>query len=170
MFHFNFLLFHWYLIFNIFQHLGSELLYTNTLRSINPNSTISRVATLILPLACRIPGQQAKGPTFKISIPEEVEIFGAVSFWIEFHLPGEGPLAAETRLPRMRSSQPVRAAREIRATGRMEMLDLHVFSNCSLDRAELMVGHCVESETQDFVNTRPLLSHGLVSTLARSKT
>ncbi|ROL51218.1 Transaldolase [Anabarilius grahami] len=121
------------------MHLGSELLYTNTLRSINPNSTISRVATLILPLACRIPGQQAKGPIFKISIPEEVETFGAVSFWIEFHLPGEGPLAVETRLPRMRSSQPVRAAREIRATGRMETLDLHVFSNCSLDRAELMM-------------------------------
>ncbi|XP_048025123.1 uncharacterized protein LOC125254523 [Megalobrama amblycephala] len=141
------------------MHLGSELLYTNTLRSINPNSTISRVATLILPLACRIPGQKAKGPTFKISMPEEVETFGAVSFWIEFHLPGEGPLAAETRLPRMRSSQPVRAAREIRATGRMDILDLHVFSNCSLDRAELMVGRCVESETEDFVNTRPLLSH-----------
>ncbi|XDV29836.1 hypothetical protein PO909_032870 [Leuciscus waleckii] len=142
------------------MHLGSELLYTNTLRSINPNSTISRVATLILPLACRIPGQRAKAPAFKISIPSDVETFGAVSFWIEFYFPGEGPMAAETRLPRMRSLRSVRAAQELRSTGRMETLDLHVFSNCSLDRAELMVGSCVESDTQDFVNTRPLLNHG----------
>ncbi|XP_050991679.1 uncharacterized protein LOC127181169 isoform X2 [Labeo rohita] len=144
-------------------HLGSELLYTNTLRSINPNSTISRVATLILPLACRIPGQQAKGPAFKISIPEEVKTFGAVSFWLEFHLPGEGPLAKETRLPRLRGSPPVRMARDLRATGKMEMLDLHVFSNCSLARAELMVGQCVESETEDFTNPRPLLNQGCAS-------
>lgn len=142
------------------MHLGSELLYTNTLRSINPNSTISRVATLILPLACRIPGQQAKAPAFKISTPSEVETFGAVSFWIEFHVPGEGPMAAETRRPQMRSFPPVRAPRELRSTGRMDTLDLHVFSNCSLAHAELMVGRCVESDTQDFVNTRPLLNHG----------
>lgn len=146
------------------------MLYTNTLRSINPNSTISRVATLILPLACRIPGQQAKAPAFKISTPSEVETFGAVSFWIEFHVPGEGPMAAETRRPQMRSFPPVRAPRELRSTGRMDTLDLHVFSNCSLAHAELMVGRCVESDTQDFVNTRPLLNHGLVSTLALTKT
>lgn len=79
-------------------------------------------------------------------------------------------MAAETRLPRMHSLRSVRAAQELRSTGRMEMLDLHVFSNCSLDRAELMVGRCVESDTQDFVNTRPLLNHGLVSTLALTKT
>ncbi|XP_016146956.1 uncharacterized protein [Sinocyclocheilus grahami] len=145
------------------MHLGSELVYTNTLRSINPNTTISRVATLILPLACRIPGQQAKGPAFKISIPEEVKTFGVVSFWLEFHPPGEGPMAAETRLPRLRGSPPVREARELRATRKMDKLDLHVFSNCSLARAELMVGHCVESETENFKNTRPLLNQGCAS-------
>ncbi len=154
-----------YLFFDIFQHLGSELLYTNTLRSINPNSTISRVATLVLPLACRIPAQQAKGPAFKISIPEEVKTFGAVSFWLEFHLPGKGPMADKTRL-----QPPGRAAREIRSTDQVDMMDLHVFSNCSLDRAELMVGRCVESETEDFTNSRPLLNQGLVATSAESKT
>ncbi|XP_059363036.1 uncharacterized protein LOC132101839 [Carassius carassius] len=145
------------------MHLGSELLYTNTLRSINPNTTISRVATLILPLACRIPAQQAKGPAFKISIPEEVKTFGAVSFWLEFHLPGKGPMASKTSLPHLRSSPPVRGARELRASDRMDMLDLHVFSNCSLARAELMVGRCVESETEDLTNARPLLNQGCVS-------
>lgn len=166
-FHFNFIC---YLFFDIIQHLGSELLYTNTLRSINPNSTISRVPTLILPLACRIPGQQAKGPAFKISIPEEVKTFGAVSFWLEFHLPGKGPMASKTRLSVLRSSPPVRAARELRAADRVDMLDLHVFSNCSLARAELMVGRCVESETEDFTSTRPLLNQGLVATTVKIKT
>ncbi|XP_052007924.1 uncharacterized protein LOC127661332 [Xyrauchen texanus] len=144
-------------------HLGSELLYTNTLRSVNPNFTISRMASLVLPLACRIPGQQAKGPSFRISIPSEVEIFGAVSFWIEFHRPGEGPLAAETRLSRLRSSQPVRAARALTRASRIDTLDLHVFSNCSLARVELMVGRCVESQTQDFMETQPLLNQGCLS-------
>ncbi len=153
-----------HLFFAIFQHLGSELLYTNTLRSINPNSTISRVATLVLPLACRIAAQQAKGPAFKISIPEEVKTFGAVSFWLEFHPPGKGPMADKTLLPRLRGPPPARAAREIRSTDLMDTLDLHVFSNCSLDRAELMVGRCVESETEDFRNSRPLLNQGLVTT------
>ncbi|XP_051513290.1 uncharacterized protein LOC127417353 isoform X2 [Myxocyprinus asiaticus] len=144
-------------------HLGSELLYTNTLRSVNPNSTISRLASLVLPLACRIPGQQARGPSFRISVPSEVEIFGAVSFWLEFHPPGEGPLATETRQPRLRTSQLVRAARALTRANRMDTLDLHVFSNCSLARAELMVGRCVESETQDFLNTQPLLNQGCLS-------
>ncbi|XP_043089555.1 uncharacterized protein LOC122335814 [Puntigrus tetrazona] len=139
------------------MHFGSELLYTNTLRSINPNSTISRMATLILPLACRIPAQRAKGPAFKISIPEEVKTFGAVSFWLEFHLPGMGPMSNQTRLPSFRGAPQGRAAR---STARMDILDLHVFSNCSLARAELLVGSCVESETEDFANTKPLLNQG----------
>ncbi|KAF4094474.1 hypothetical protein G5714_024664 [Onychostoma macrolepis] len=120
--------------------------------------------------ARRIPAQQAKGPAFKISIPEEVKTFGAVSFWLEFYLPGKGPMADKTRLPRLRGSPPGRAARETRSTDRMDMLDLHVFSNCSLARAELMVGRCVESETEDFTNSRPLLNQGLVATSAESKT
>lgn len=155
-------------MFDLFQRFGSELLYTNTLRSTSPNSTISRVATLILPLACRI--QQAQAPAFRISMPSEVETFGAVSFWIELHVPGEGPMAAETRRPQMRSSPAVRAPRERRSAGRTDTLDLHVFSNCSLAHAELMVARCVESGTPDFINTRPLLNHGLVPTLAPTET
>ncbi|XP_058607814.1 uncharacterized protein LOC131524606 [Onychostoma macrolepis] len=117
------------------MHLGSELLYTNTLRSINPNSTISRVATLILPLACRIPAQQAKGPAFKISIPEEVKTFGAVSFWLEFYLPGKGPMADKTRLPRL-------CAVHRRACGSRDTLyrpDGHAGPACVL---QLLFGSC----------------------------
>lgn len=145
--------------------MGSELLYTNTLRSVNSNSTITRDASLILPLACRISSQQATGPNFQISIPSEKETFGAVSFWLEFHIPGEGPMAADTRQARLRSLQSPRMARELHRSGRLDMLDLHVFSNCSSAHAELMVGRCVESETSDYLNTQPLLSQGLVSEL-----
>ncbi|XP_073709387.1 uncharacterized protein [Misgurnus anguillicaudatus] len=141
-------------------HLGSELLYTNTLRSVNPNSTITRAASLVLPLACRIPGQQAEGPRLKVSIPTELETFGAVSFWLEFHIPGKGPMAADTRHARL---QPMHMARDLQRAGKMDMLDLHVFSNSSLARAELMVSRCVESESKDFLHTQPLLNQGCAS-------
>ncbi|KAI7802844.1 hypothetical protein IRJ41_020320, partial [Triplophysa rosa] len=144
-------------------HLGSELLYTNTLRSVNSNSTITRDASLVLPLACRISSQQAEGPNFQIVVPSEVETFGAVSFWLEFHIPGEGPMAADTRQARLRSSRFARTPRELHRSGQLDMLDLHVFSNCSLARAELMVGRCVESETSDFLHTRPLFSQKCVA-------
>lgn len=73
-------------------------------------------------------------------------------------------MAADTRQARLRSLQSARTARELQRSSRLDMLDLHVFSNCSLARAELMVGRCVESETSDFLHARPLLSQGLVST------
>ncbi|XP_065126049.2 uncharacterized protein [Paramisgurnus dabryanus] len=144
-------------------HLGSELLYTNTLRSVNPNSTITRAASLVLPLACRIPAHQPKSPSFNISMPTEVETFGAVSFWLEFHIPGEGPMAADTRHARLRSLQPVHMARDLQRAGKTNILDLHVFSNCSLARAELMVSRCVESESKDFLHIQPLLNQGCAS-------
>ncbi|KAA0714583.1 hypothetical protein E1301_Tti018611 [Triplophysa tibetana] len=144
-------------------HLGSELLYTNTLRSVSSNSTITRDASLVLPLACRISSQLAAGPNFRIVVPSEVETFGAVSFWLEFHIPGEGPMATDTRQAQLRSSRSVRTLRELNRSGQLDMLDMHVFSNCSLARAELMVGRCVESETSDFLHTRPLLSQGCAS-------
>lgn len=73
-------------------------------------------------------------------------------------------MATDTRHARLRSSQSVRTPRELHRSGQLDMLDLHVFSNCSLARAELMVGRCVESETSDFLHTQPLLSQGLVPT------
>lgn len=46
---------------------------------------------------------------------------------------------------------------------RIKKLDLYVMSNCSVNRAELLVSRCVESETEDFAESRPIMDHGLVS-------
>ncbi|XP_071345352.1 uncharacterized protein [Trachinotus anak] len=164
-------------------HSGSELVYTNTLQSVRPYTMVSRQPSLVLPLACRIPGSQVKGPQYKINMPTETETFGEVSFWIEFHFPGEGPLGRFTRIPRLRSvyMPPERVRREVEspsernstftsstnntsASGdvgsRIQQLDLHVMSNCSVDRAELMVSNCIESETEDFAETSSILQQG----------
>ncbi|XP_023268181.1 uncharacterized protein LOC111659435 [Seriola lalandi dorsalis] len=164
-------------------HSGSELVYTNTLQSVRPYTVVSRQPSLILPLACRIPGAQVKGPQYKITMPTENETFGEVTFWIEFHLPGEGPLATFTRIPRLRSVYipPVQTRRVVRSPSesnstsagstngtsssgvigsRIKQLDLHVLSNCSVDRAELVVSNCLESETEDFAVSSPILEQG----------
>ncbi|XP_044213684.1 mucin-5AC-like [Thunnus albacares] len=172
-------------------HSGSELVYTNTLKSVRPYTMVSREPSLVLPLACRIPGVQAKGPQHKISMPTEKETFGEVRFWIEFHLPGEGPLAQFTRDPKLRSLRfsPERVRREVESlsrsystsnstsnstsdfsvnsTGiydtigsRINQLDLHVMSNCSVDRAEMVVSNCMESEAEDFSVSNPILEQG----------
>ncbi|XP_039987817.1 uncharacterized protein LOC120792657 isoform X2 [Xiphias gladius] len=157
-------------------HSGSELVYTNTLQSVRPYTVVSRQPSLILPLACRIPGAQVKGPQYKIGMPTEEETFGQVTFWMEFHLPGQGPLAKFTRIPRLRSIYvpPGRVRREAESPSwrnitsnssgafesRVDQLDLHVMSNCSVDRAELMVSNCIESETEDFAETSPILEQG----------
>ena len=155
---------------------------------------VSREPSLVLPLACRIPGVQAKGPQHKISMPTEKETFGEVRFWIEFHLPGEGPLAQFTRDPKLRSLRfsPERVRREVESlsrsystsnstsnstsdfsvnsTGiydtigsRINQLDLHVMSNCSVDRAEMVVSNCMESEAEDFSVSNPILEQGSVT-------
>lgn len=43
---------------------------------------------------------------------------------------------------------------------KIKNLDLHLMSNCSVDRAEMVVSSCVESETEDFAETHPILEKG----------
>lgn len=45
---------------------------------------------------------------------------------------------------------------------RIKQLDLHVMSNYSTDRAEMVVSECMESETEDFAESHPILDHGSV--------
>eukprot|EP00063_Salmo_salar_P056867 XP_014031702.1 PREDICTED: uncharacterized protein LOC106587650 isoform X4 [Salmo salar] len=144
-------------------HSGSEMVYTNTLRSVR-NTVISRQPTLIMPIACRFPGVETKGPRYAINMPSEQETFGLVKFWLEFYRPGEGPMANRTKIPKFRhllpSSQRVRRETSVRTASRLDTLDLHVFSNTSLDRAELMVGKCMESETEDMADSLCILDQG----------
>lgn len=138
---------------------------------------IRRSPILILPLACRIPGVQVKGPQYAVGIPTEREIFGVLRVWIEFHLPGEGPLDKFTSTPRFRSSFQGRKRRQVDVgTGssadntvkamvvgsRIKQLDLYVLSNCSIGRAQMVVSDCMQSETEDFAVRQPLLQHGSV--------
>ncbi|XP_036390586.1 deleted in malignant brain tumors 1 protein-like [Megalops cyprinoides] len=141
-------------------HSGWELVYTNTLRSVRPPSTISRFPSLVLPLACRLPALQRQAPAYSISVPIEEEAFGAVHFWLEFHRPGQGPLGNQTRFM---STQVKEATLGVQSASHLEMLDLHVFSDCQLERAELMVGTCMKSETPDFQVAHPILQNGCVS-------
>lgn len=172
-------------------HSGSELVYTNTLKSVRPYSMISRQPSLILPLACRIPGAQVKGPQYKIYMPTETETFGQFMVWLEFHLPGEGPLAKFTSRAHLRTNYiapaRVRRAAESGAASnitsnstsvssssnstnsnstnsaigsKISQLDLHLMSNCSVPRAEMIVSECVESETEDFAESKPILDKG----------
>ncbi|XP_067351830.1 uncharacterized protein [Channa argus] len=159
---------------------GSELVYTNTLKSVRPYSPISRNPSLILPLACRIPKAQVRGPQFNVSMPTETEVFGVFEFHLEFHFPGEGPLANLTRNAKLRSLQPllkrrrreaeslsgnhsisIRSTNDVREIGsRIDKLDLYVLTNCSINRAELIVSKCIQSETEDFTISYPLIQQG----------
>lgn len=85
-------------------HSGDELIYTNTLKTVRASTqVIRRLPILVLPLACRIPGIQAKGPQYEIGIPKEKEVFGEVEFKLEFHFPGKGPLGRFTSSPVFRT-------------------------------------------------------------------
>ncbi|XP_038128257.1 uncharacterized protein LOC119774684 isoform X2 [Cyprinodon tularosa] len=155
-------------------HSGSELVYTNTLKSVH-HTMISRRPSLVLPLACRIPGAQVTGPQYAISMPTETETFGVIEVWLDFYLPGQGPLARFTSSPRFRSNF-LPAARARREAGlenglarnstelhlgeKVQQLDLYVMSNCTVDRAEMIVTDCMESETEDFAESRPILEKG----------
>ncbi|XP_029281389.1 uncharacterized protein LOC115003643 [Cottoperca gobio] len=159
-------------------HSGSELVYTNTLQSVRPYAKINRLPSLVLPLACRISGVETKGPQYQVSTPTENEAFGNVAFWIELHLPGEGPMANITRIPKLRNLQmsQSRLRREVESPSdsnnnstttsnsntakRINQLDLHVMSNCSIDRAEMLVSNCFESATEDFAELHPILEQG----------
>ncbi|KAI4830262.1 hypothetical protein KUCAC02_001906 [Chaenocephalus aceratus] len=96
-------------------HAGSELVYTNTLQSVRPYTMVSRIPSLILPLACRIPKKvNVTGPNYVMSTPTDEEVFGKIQVWIELHFPGEGPLSKFTKLPRFRilRMSPGRLSRE----------------------------------------------------------
>lgn len=170
----------------VLQQAGSELVYTNTLQSVRPYTMISRKPSLILPLACRIPGIQVKRPQYNITIPTEKETFGLFNFHLEFYLPGQGTLAKFTSTPKFRALQqlPARRRREAespsgsksisirstsndnRASGaigsRINQLDLYVLSNCSVNQTELIVSQCIQSETEDFAVNTPILQQGSV--------
>lgn len=196
-------------------HSGSELVYTNTLQSVHPYTVVRRRPSLILPLACRIPAVKAQGPQYQISIPSEKETFGAVKYWLEFHMPGHGPMAKFTGEAKLRILRlaPGRVRRDVEPLSErnalssddsasstnytittssqnslftnsnsasssatngtsnstsndpaigswIEKLDLHVMSNCSIDRAEMIVSNCLESETEDFAESNPILEQG----------
>lgn len=132
--------------------------------------------TLILPLACRIPGVQAKGPEYRLSIPMEREVFGEVAFTLKLYLPGEGPFGNFTRAPRILDTpgNPTRVRRDaelslqsandsLKAGSRVGMLYLTVLSNCSIGRAEMVVSNCIKSETEDFATYSAIVQQGLVT-------
>ncbi|XP_061595105.1 uncharacterized protein LOC133459246 [Cololabis saira] len=164
-------------------HAGTELVYTNTLQSVRPYTMVSRKPSLVLPLACRFQKAQVKGPQYKIGVPSPEETFGTISVWMEIHLPGEGPLAKFTSNAKLRSNylQPGRVRREVEegksshdtSTGstdnesaigsRIQQLDLHLMSNCSVDRAEMVVSDCIESETEDFAESHPIMNDGCMA-------
>ncbi|KAJ7994695.1 hypothetical protein DPEC_G00252160 [Dallia pectoralis] len=141
-------------------HSGSELVYTNTLQSVR-NTVISRLPLLVLPLACRYPAIEVKGPLYNITIPKEQETFGVVKFWLEFYPPGVGPFANQTRIvnPQPPSLRRRRDA-SVSAMDRLNTLDMLVFSNATLDRVELMVGSCMESETADMAVSKYIVDQG----------
>ncbi|XP_068431434.1 uncharacterized protein [Clinocottus analis] len=165
---------------------GSELVYTNVLKSVRAFTMVSRQPSLELPLACRIPGVQAKGPNYYLTMPSEEETFGAVEIRLEVHPPGEGPLANFTRTSKFRQLQMMNEqlqevtesrsesnspsdifsnkrsfASKSKVVGeRITELDLQVFSNCSIDRSEMVVRDCIESETEDFATSNPILDEG----------
>ncbi|KAJ8391370.1 hypothetical protein AAFF_G00090000 [Aldrovandia affinis] len=140
-------------------HSGSELVYTNTLQSARSPSPISRLPMLLLHLACSFPSILAKAHPYNIVAPNEEQIFGDPQFWIEIYRIGEGPFG---RLTKQRKDRRV-ARSAVQRASRQEVLDLHIFSNSSLDRAELIVGSCMKSNTSDFQVTQPLLEGGCVS-------
>lgn len=159
-------------------HSGSELVYTNTLQSVRPYTMVSRQPSLVLPLACRIPEAQVKGPQYAISMPTEKETFGELRFWIEFHFPGEGPLSKFTVTPKFRSNflPPARARRAVASTtsvnndtatggvgSKIKQLDLYLLSNCSVQRAEMIVTQCIQSETEDFATSNPIMDNGCMT-------
>lgn len=160
-------------------HAGNELVYTNTLHSVRPYTMVSRKPSLILPLACRIPATLVKGPQYQVSMPTEAEVFGVVLVWLEMHVPGEGPLSPFTSNARFRTNNIFRgrfrrqvesetqsnstsnSSSSMPAVGsRFDFLDLHVMSNCSVDRAEMVVSKCIQSENEDFSDSRPIVEQG----------
>lgn len=165
-------------------HSGNELVYTNTLHSVRPYTMVSRKPTLTLPLACRIPGALAKGPKYQVSMPTERETFGELEVWLELHVPGEGPMSKFTSNAKFRTNNiyQERVRREVEletpnptatsdidasanttsaAIGsKIKVLDLHVMSNCSVARAEMIVSKCLKATREDFADSEPIVEQG----------
>ncbi|XP_024151054.1 uncharacterized protein LOC112160632 [Oryzias melastigma] len=162
-------------------HSGSELVYTNTLRTVRPYTMVSRRPTLVLPLACRIPQVQARGPHYTVEMPSDAEVFGNVYVWIEVHQPGQGSLARYTANPRfmpnLRSLPRVRRdtgsngspAVATKISSRIKELDLYLMSNCSMLKVEMVVTKCVESETEDFAVSNPIMDQGCMNSNSTSE-
>ncbi|XP_053722497.1 uncharacterized protein LOC128759514 [Synchiropus splendidus] len=158
---------------------GTELIYTNTLQSVRPWTIVSRKPSFILPLACRIPGVQASGPWSSSLLPTEEETFGKLTFWMEVHLPGEGPFAPFTRTPVFRTVPRFgRAHRGLVFKGndtdnttisqlsigsKLNYLDLTILCNTSFESAEMVVDDCMQSLSEDMSQSTPILQNGCVS-------
>lgn len=160
-----------------FQYYGSDLVYTNTLRTVNPYTLIIRQPSLILPLACRIPSTQVNNSKFNITMPTEKKAFGEFRVWIEVYLPGTGPLASFTKNPQFRSNFRVRrdtnsgtgndttnsiSTSENSGT-KLSQLDVYVRSNTSVAQAKMMVNNCTESETDNFETGQDIVKDGSVT-------
>lgn len=136
------------------------------------SSVVVRKPSLILPLACRIPGVQAKGPAHRLNIPTEKKVFGLVAFSIKLDLPGEGPFGNFTRAPRLLDTRtrvrrdaepPLQSANtSLEAESRLKLLYLTVISNCTTARAEMVVSNCIQSETGDFAKYSTIIHQGSV--------
>lgn len=160
-------------------HSHDELIYTNTLKTVfGSNQVIRREPILVLPLACRIPAVQAKGPQYEVIIPEDTEeVFGRfVKFSLDFHFPGSGPKGSFTKKAVFRTDNR-RHRREIRTEentslvpgSRINVLDLYVYSNCSVGRVETLVSSCLQSETEDFKLAEVLLEGGCIANTSASE-
>lgn len=145
---------------------------------------VSRQPLFFLPVACRIPSTQLQGLNYNVQMPKENQIFGEVGFKLKFYLPGKGPMAKYTESAQLRSMDKSfrRMRRDLESVlslndtfpgathsdaigSRINQLDLHVFSNCTISRAELIVSQCLNSETEDFAESTPILQQGSVTTV-----
>ncbi|KAJ8248904.1 hypothetical protein GJAV_G00229020 [Gymnothorax javanicus] len=137
-------------------HSGSDLVYTNTLRTRASDSIISRTPSLELRLSCHFPAVQVAGPHYQLANTSDEQVFGSPHFWLEVHPPGKGPLADQTQDSAM--AKPLE---------HLNMLDLYIFSNTTLARSELMVLYCEQSPTPDFKETIPLVQSGCETSKAK---
>ncbi|XP_048829044.1 uncharacterized protein LOC125706400 isoform X2 [Brienomyrus brachyistius] len=141
-------------------HSGSDLIYTNTLRTVNHLSTISRHPSLVLLLACRFSESLVRDNPQLVNLPTEKETFGIPHFSVEFYRPGEGPRSMGTNM----NTRQRRARASVQRAGRVDVLDMYVYSNCSVGRAELIVQTCVMSSTPTFEVTQPIIEDGCMNT------
>lgn len=105
-------------------------------------------------------------------MPTEREAFGDVAVWIEVSMPGEGPLGNYTGnstvgIPQGDPNRVRREADRINTSmpigSKISSLDLNVMSNCSVQRAEMIVSQCMESATEDFMQTQLVVQQGSVT-------